>query len=139
SSPKGADENPEKQSAFSGTDHLNDASIRAIAAKRGAICLHFVTPAYIKARHGTPKATIVDFVDHVDYIRKLVGIDSVALGPDYFPAKGWQWIQGAGRVSMLANVAREMVRRGFTDDEIRKVLGGNLMRIYEETWKAATP
>jgi len=40
---------------------------------------------------------------------------------------------------MLANVAREMVRRGFTDNEISKVLGGNLMRIYGETWKGATP
>jgi len=92
--PKRADENSQKESTFSGADHLNDATIRSIAAKRGAICLHFVTPA--KARHGTPKATIVDFVDHVDYIRKLVGIDSVALGPDYFPAKGWHGSKAPG-------------------------------------------
>jgi membrane dipeptidase len=129
-------EDPEKDMPYSGTDQLNDATIRAMAKYRGAICLHFVTPAYIQARHGTKKATVVDWVDHVAYIRDLVGIDYVSLGPDYFPAKGWQWIEGAGRMSLLANVAREMVRRGFTDEEISKVLGGNLIRVFQQAWKS---
>ena len=38
-------------------------------------------------------------------------------------------------MSLLPNVAREMVRRGFTDEEISKVLGGNLIRVFEKTWK----
>jgi microsomal dipeptidase-like Zn-dependent dipeptidase len=38
-------------------------------------------------------------------------------------------------MSLLANVAREMVRRGFTDEEIGKVLGGNLLRVFETAWK----
>ena len=127
----------EKDNLYSGTDQLNDATIKAMAENGGAICLHFVTPAYIKARHGTERATVTDLVDHAAYIRDLVGIDYVSLGADYFPEKGWHWIEGAGRMSLLPNVAREMVRRGFTDEEISKVLGGNLIRVFEKTWKQA--
>ena len=78
--------------ALSGTDLLNDASIRAIAANEGLICVHFVTPDYIKPRHGS-KATVEDLVDHIDYIRRLVGIDSIGLGPDFFRSRdggGWR-------------------------------------------------
>ena len=132
---KRAYEDPQEDPPYSGTDQLNDATIRAMAKNGGAICLHFVTPDYIKARHKTKKATVVDLVDHMAYIRDLVGINHVSLGADYFPETGWQWVEGAGRMSLLANVAREMVRRGFTNDEITKVLGGNLVRVFEKAWK----
>lgn len=120
---------------YSGTDLLNDATIRAMATNGGLICLHFVTPDYIRARHGTSKATVEDLVDHAVYIRDLVGIDYLALGPDYFPEGGWQFVEGAGRMKLLPNVVREMVRRDFTDQEIEKFLGLNLLRIYEEVWE----
>jgi membrane dipeptidase len=132
---KRAYEDPQKDVPYGGTDQLNDATIRALAKNGGTICLHFVTPDYIKARHGTQKATVTDLVDHLVYIRDLVGIDYVSLGADYFPEQGWHWVQGADRMSLLANVAREMVRRGLTDEEISKVLGGNLLRVFEQTWK----
>ena len=41
-------------------------------------------------------------------------------------------VDGAGQMSLLPNVAREMVRRGFSDNEIAKILGGNLVRVFEE-------
>src|SRR5262249_27715009 len=94
--------------ALSGTDRLSDGAIRALAKNGGVICLHFVTPDYIRAHHGTKRATVADWADHAVYIRNLVGIDHVAMGPDYFPEKGWHWIQGAGRASLLPNIAREL-------------------------------
>ncbi len=120
---------------LSGTDHLNDTAIRAMAKNGGSICLHFVTPDYIRARHGGKQGTVADWVDHAVYIRGLVGADYVALGPDYFPEKGWHWIDGAGRVGLMPNIARELVRRGFSDDEIAKVLGANLLRVLEKNWE----
>ena len=116
-----------------GTDQLNDATIRAIAENEGAICLHFYD-GYIKPRHG-PHATAEDLVDHIDHIKNLVGIDYVALGVDYFPEKGWNWVESpkAMRGGMV-NAAREMVRRGYTDQEIEKVLGLNLLRVYRRVW-----
>jgi membrane dipeptidase len=119
---------------LSGTDLLNDASIRAMAANGGLICVHFVTPDYIKARHGS-KATVEDLVDHIDYIRGLAGIDSVGLGPDYLPEPGWRWVESAGQMRLLPNVVREMVRRNFTDEEIEKVLGKNLVRVLAANWE----
>lgn len=121
---------------LSNTDELNDASIRAMAKNGGSICLHFFT-GYIHPRHGTPQATVEDLVDHVAYIRDLVGIDYVSLGADFFPELGYKFVLGAGRISQLPNVAREMVRRGLTDEEITKVLGGNLLRVLEHNWGPA--
>lgn len=120
---------------LSGTDLLNDAAIRAIAVNGGVICLHFVTPDYIRARHGDGKATIEDWGDHLDSIANLVGIDYVALGPDFFPERGWKLIRGGERMGLLPNVAREMVRRGYSDDDIRKVLGLTLLRLYRQVWE----
>ena len=116
-----------------GTDHLDDATIRAIAENEGVICLHFYE-GYIKPRHG-PHATVEDYVDHIDHIKNLVGIDYVALGVDYFPEKGYYWVESpkAMRGGMV-DAVREMVRRGYTDQEIEKVMGLNLMRVYRRVW-----
>jgi membrane dipeptidase len=119
--------------ASGGTDQLNDDTIRAIAKNGGVICLHFYQ-GYIRPRHGT-RSSVEDLAEHADHIRQLVGIDHVALGVDFFPEKTYPWIRGSEEMSGMINVARELVRRGYTDAEIEKVLGGNLMRIYERVWK----
>jgi membrane dipeptidase len=119
--------------ASGGTDHLNDDTIRAIAKNGGVICLHFYQ-GYIRP-HRSTRSSVEDLADHADYIRQLVGIDHVALGVDFFPEKGAPWIRGAEQMGGMINVARELVRRGYTDAEIEKVLGGNLMRVYERVWK----
>jgi membrane dipeptidase len=116
-----------------GTDHLDDDGIRAIARNGGVLCLHFYQ-GYIRPRHST-RSSVRELVDHMDYIKKLVGIGHVALGTDFFPEKTEPWVQGADNMRSLVNVVREMVRRGYTDAEIEQVLGGNLMRIYQRVWK----
>jgi membrane dipeptidase len=116
-----------------GTDQLSDTDIRDLAQNGGVICLHFFE-GYIRAHHG-PHSTVEDLVDQMDYIRKLVGIDHIALGTDYFAEGHLRWIEGAERMSGMSNVVREMVRQGFSDADIRKVLGLNLMRVYGQVWK----
>ena len=88
----------------------------------------------IRPRHGT-RSTVVELVDHMDYIKKLVGVEHVALGTDFFPEKTEPWVQGADTMRSMINVVREMVRRGYSDAEVEKVLGGNMMRIYQRVWK----
>jgi membrane dipeptidase len=122
--------------SYQGTDMLNDVTIRAIAKNGGTMGMHFWTPDYIRPRHGTEKATLEDLVDHIAYIRDLVGSGHVSLGVDFFPERGWQLVQGAGRISQIPNVAREMVRREFDNEEISKILGGNLMRVFKANWGA---
>ena len=108
--------------------------MRAIAKNGGAICLHFYQ-GYIRPHHGS-RSTVEDLVDNMDYIKKLVGVNYIALGTDYFPEKGYPWIRGSETMRDMPNVAREMVRRGYTDDEIQKVLGLNLVRVYRRVWQA---
>ena len=115
------------------TDRLDDETIRRIAANGGVMALHFLE-GYVQPRHDTEHATIEDLVDEMDHIKKVAGIDWVGLGPDYSTMKGWRWIEGAESYAGMPNVVREMVRRGYPDEEIGKVLGRNLMRVYNKVW-----
>ena len=117
-----------------GTDHLEDETVRALARNGGVICLHFYH-GYIRSQPGRSRSTVEELVDHMDYIKKLVGIGYVALGVDYFPERAGPWVLGAEQMREMPNVAREMVRRGYTNEEIEKVLGRNLMRVYRQVWK----
>lgn len=105
----------------SGTDELSDEIIRAVANDGGMICIHFIS-GYLGHHHGAC-ATVEDLVDHIDYVRRLVGVDYVGLGPDYFPERKLWWAVDAETMCEMPNVAYEMVRRGYTDSEIEKVLG----------------
>jgi membrane dipeptidase len=125
--------------AVSGTgDTLADEKIRALAAKGGVVGLHFVS-GYITARRGTQQPTLDDLIDHVAHIRSIVGIDHAALGGDYFltaPEDNWQWVRGVENISQMPNVTRALVKRGYSDEEIQKVSGGNLLRLFGEVWRA---
>jgi membrane dipeptidase len=116
------------------TDRLDDETIRRIAANRGIISLHFLE-GYVQPRRGKQHASVEDLVDEIDHIKKVAGIDWIALGPDYSPMKGWRWIEGAESYAGMPNVVRELVSRGYTNEEIEKVLGRNLIRLYTEVWK----
>jgi membrane dipeptidase len=123
----------ERNTSYVGADSLDDRTIRLIAAHGGVMCVHFLGEPFIQAHHGT-HPNVQDLVDHIDHIRDVAGIDYIGLGPDYSPMKGWRWIEGAERMEGMPNVVREMVRRGYTDSQIEKVLGLNLMRVYRQVW-----
>lgn len=69
-------------------------------------------------------------VDHIDHIVKLVGPDYVGIGSDY---DGVHRVpEGLDDVSMLPNITRELVARGYSDGDIKKILGGNFMRVFRQ-------
>lgn len=76
-----------------------------------------------------PGADLSDFVDHIDYIKNLIGIDHVGIGTDFDGGGG---IPGFNDASEAPNVTEELVRRGFTDEEIKKIWGENLLRVWRE-------
>jgi membrane dipeptidase len=76
-----------------------------------------------------PKASISDYVDHIDYIVKRIGIDHVGIGTDFNHGAG---IIGFGDESEAPNVTRELVRRGYTEEQIAKIWGGNFLRVFSE-------
>jgi membrane dipeptidase len=78
---------------------------------------------------GVRPATVRDLVDHVDYAVKRIGIDHVGISSDFDGGGG---IEGWADASETLNVTAELVRRGYTEAEIAKLWGGNLLRVWRE-------
>jgi membrane dipeptidase len=81
-----------------------------------------------------PPATVADFVDHIDYAVRLIGIDHVGISSDFDGGGG---IVGWNNAAETFNVTLELVRRGYGEAEIRKLWGGNLLRVWRATESAA--
>jgi membrane dipeptidase len=81
-----------------------------------------------------PGATLKDFVDHIDHAVKVAGIDHVGIGTDFDGGGG---IPGFNDDTEAPNVTIELVRRGYTEDQIKKIWGGNLLRVWRDVEKAA--
>ncbi|MGB8957576.1 MAG: dipeptidase [Candidatus Aminicenantales bacterium] len=75
------------------------------------------------------RATVQDLVDHIDHVRKVVGIDYVGIGTDFDGGGG---VVGCDDVSGMIHVTEELIRRGYTDREIEKVWGGNFFRVFDK-------
>jgi membrane dipeptidase len=76
-----------------------------------------------------PRASLKEYVDHIDYIVKRIGIDHVGIGTDFNHGAG---IVGFKDESDAANVTRELVRRGYDEAQIAKIWGGNFLRVFGE-------
>ncbi len=80
-------------------------------------------------------ATITDFVNHIDHAVKIAGIDHVGIGTDFDGGGG---IPGFNDDADAPNVTRELVRRGYSEKDIDKIWGGNLLRVWRAVEKKAT-
>jgi membrane dipeptidase len=81
-----------------------------------------------------PAATVKDFVDHIDYAVKLIGVDHVGISSDFDGGGG---VDGWRDASQTLNVTEELVRRGYSEGDIAKIWGGNLLRVMEQVEKVA--
>jgi membrane dipeptidase len=79
-------------------------------------------------------ATVSDVADHIDHLVKVAGIDHVGIGTDFDGGGG---VEGCFDVSEMGNITLELVKRGYSKQEIRKIWGGNLMRVMRKTEKVA--
>ena len=120
--------------------NFTDDQIKAIVAGGGYIGVIFF-PTYLNKEH----PTIEHLLDHIDHIAKLVGPEHIGLGAD-FCHYGWEWTSISWAKSNMPerrykfpdeiedttkwkNVTRGLIRRGYTDDEIKGILGGNYLRV----------
>ncbi len=76
-----------------------------------------------------PPATVTHVADHIDHIVKVAGIDHVGIGCDFDGGGG---IEGVFDASEVMNITIELVKRGYTEEQIRKIWGGNLIRVFKE-------
>ena len=76
-----------------------------------------------------PRATLQDAVDHIDHAVKLVGVNHVGIGSDFDGGGG---LEGVHDISEMGNITLELLKRGYSEEDIKKIWGGNLMRVFEQ-------
>ena len=123
--------------------NLGDEQIKAIAALGGVVGVAAAIPFFIDLEHPTADRV----VDHIEHIVETVGVDHVGIGPDfvddYYQQVYGGWIlppefsktfahAEISRPSDLPKLTEAMVRRGFSEADIRKILGGNVLRVLRE-------
>ena len=90
--------------------------------------------ALIALKKEVPPVTVSDFVNHIDYIKNKIGIDHVGISSDFDGGGG---IEGWQDASETFNVTLELVKRGYTEEEIAKLWSGNLLRVLDKTQAVA--
>jgi membrane dipeptidase len=89
----------------------------------------------LEAAHPLPPLPISKLIDHIDHIVKVAGIDHVGIGADFDGANDMP--EGAQDVSMLPNITYELLKRGYSERDIRKILGENFLRAFAEAERVA--
>jgi len=139
--------------AWAVCDHprnLTNEQIKAIAKGDGVVGLGCQSAMVSKE---TDKPTIDDLMKHVDHIAGLVGTDHIGLGPDHtefeiecniwFPTPGWlegvfygirdtYSIEGLNNITGFPLFTKALVKGGYSDEDIKKILGGNWLRVYKQ-------
>lgn len=131
--------------------NITDEMITAVAAKGGVVGLS--PHGFMSHKKVGVQPTIDDYLDHYEYVVKLVGIDHVGFGSDVFekPKLSWEtstklfynspWIRETvvnrdyNKVQHVKNLTRGLVARGFNDAEIKKILGENFLRVFKQVWR----
>jgi microsomal dipeptidase-like Zn-dependent dipeptidase len=83
---------------------------------------------------GWKQASLVDWLDSVDYAVRLIGIDHVGLSSDFNHGGG---VIGYAHVGEAQNVTRELLKRGYSEEDIRKLWGGNFLRVFRDVEASA--
>lgn len=104
--------------------NLDDDQLRAIAAVKGVVqvCLY---EGFLSRTH---RPTLKDAVQHIDYIVNLIGEDYVGIGSDFDGGGG---IEGCNASNEMVNITRELLRLGYSSESIKKIWGGNLLRVMQ--------
>lgn len=140
--------------------NIKDDQIKAIARRGGVIGLNGY-PAFVAAQK---RPAIDDLLDHADHMARLVGVDHIALGLDYwqgqagiaslplawliylllliqgrwspkaYPPPPWHQPAGIETPDKLRNLVQPLLARGYSAEDIAKILGGNWLRVFGELW-----
>jgi membrane dipeptidase len=82
-----------------------------------------------------PRGTVSDVADHIDHIVKVAGIDHVGIGSDFDGITAWP--VGLEDVSKYPALTEELLKRGHSESDVHKILGGNILRAFREAGKVA--
>ena len=104
--------------------NLDDDQLRAIASVKGVVqvCLY---EGFLSQSH---RPTLKDVIQHIDYMVNLIGDDYVGIGSDFDGGGG---IEGCNGSNQMVNITRELLRIGYSFESIKKIWGGNLLRVMQ--------
>ena len=114
---------------------LEDFMLEGIARNGGVFCATTV-PQALSLEPGT--ATLEKFLDVIDYAVKVMGVDHVGLGADFdayqshLPYAIGSWTKDIEEADRWPRVTEGLVRRGYSEPDVRKILGENLLRVYQQ-------
>lgn len=139
----------------------SDEALKSLAARGGVVGLCLWSPLVGSRGGGWP--TLDDFIRHVDHVVSLIGVDHVGIGTDHaegYPPDVWaekfgpngvysaatrhvgpwynydtRYVQGLGSCVDISSLTAGIARMGFTNDELRAILGGNFFRLFQAVWK----
>jgi len=137
--------------------NIPDDIIKALAEKGGVMGIN-AFPGFLR-KDG--RASLKDFLDHIDYVKNLVGVEHVGLGldisetridadyttpdghlgfgktrykPEMYPPWPWTYPQEIDSVTKFSNIAKGLAGRGYSDEEVIRILGGNYLRVFREVF-----
>jgi membrane dipeptidase len=127
------------------TDHprnVPDDVLRRVATNGGLVMVTFV-PSFVSdavrlydgPEEDAPRATLADVADHVEHIRDVAGVDHVGIGGDFDGITSV--VEGLEDVSTYPALLEELARRGWNEEELRKLAGENALRVMREAEAAA--
>ncbi len=98
-----------------------------------------IAKQYETERGASPRAKLTDVADHIEYIAKVAGIDHVGIGADFYGTEiESELVQGLEDVSKYPLLFAELVRRGWSDEDLRKLARENLLRVFAEVEQLAS-
>lgn len=135
-----------------------DEAIKAVAAKGGVVGAT-IFPAFLPAGNNS---TLENFIDVIDYLVEMIGIDHIGVGTDFTegqPKEWFDWIlsgkskkgpalelnhplknpEGIQGTTDFPNLTAALLNRGYSELGIRKILGENIMRLFNQVWRAVEP
>jgi membrane dipeptidase len=83
-----------------------------------------------RATHPTPRATLSQVADQIEYVRKVAGVDHVGIGGDFDGIT--EVVQGLEDVSTYPALFAELAKRGWSDDDLKKLAGENFLRVFAQ-------
>lgn len=114
----------------------NDWRMKVNELKDTVAADKYYTDVWIK-QHPEPVVSVSDIADHFDYIRKLIGVDYIGIGSDLGDRYEFT-IEGMDDVSCFPTLLKELVRRGWTESELKKITSENFLRVFEAVEKRSS-
>ena len=109
---------------------------RRFGGRTGDLVYYWSAVYDVKGERGLPGARLADVLDHIDHAVKVAGVDHVGLGSDFDGV--FDLPSGLHDVTRLPWITYGLLKRGYSEADVRKILGGNVLRVLEEVERVAT-